>query len=268
LNPVFVKEMRQAVRGRLVLCMFLLTLSVMFGLSAWLLLTRDPEQSGFGAQFFAALLNTLTLLTGLCVPAWSGGRMLHERHGEGGVDLLYYTPMSAGEIIQGKLLSNVALTAVFFAAGAPFLAVAPLLRGVDVLTVILLTGLHFLTVVLLAQAGLVLASLPIGRVWKGLIGAGLGAGLGGGPYLLLWLDISSGRMVSEFIWALVEVVMGMLVALNFLVVMAASYIAPVKRPQSWRANWTPPMRPEPPPLPAPESSSPKGRQAVEPPSAT
>ena len=69
----------------------------------------------------------------------------------------YATPLSAEEIVQGKCLSNVTLAAVFFSAGAPFLAITPLLRGVDVPTVILITSLNFLTVVLLCQAGLVVA---------------------------------------------------------------------------------------------------------------
>lgn len=268
LNPVFVKEMRQAVRGRLVLSMFLLALMVMFGLSAWMLLTMDFDRNGFGAQLFATLLGTLTLLTGVCVPAWSGGRMLSERHGEEGIDLLYYTPMSAEEIIQGKFLSNVTLAAVFFSAGAPFLAVTPLLRGVDVPTVIMVTGLHFLTVVFLCQAGLVLASLPVSRVWKGVIGACVA--LFGAPFLFLWVGICMSYVFSErgvgmplLFFFPTAFVFGLL-GLNVLIVMAASYIAPrngiyFRRDKPPRKR-TPPMRPEPSPQPAPESPPRQARQ--------
>lgn len=270
LNPVFVKEMRQAVRGRLVLSMFLLALSVMFGLSTWMLLTMEFDRNGFGARLFATLVGTLTLLTGICVPAWSGGRMLGERHGEDGIDLLYYTPMSAEEIVQGKFLSNLALTAVFFSAGAPFLAVTPLLRGVDVPTVIMVTGLHFLTVIVLSQAGLVLASLPVSRVWKGVLGAC--AALFGVPFLIAWIGVCMSFVFSErgiglplLLFFPAVVVFG-LISLNILIVMAASYVT-TRRVLYFRRDrpprhWTPPFRPEPPPLPPPESAPPAPRQGL------
>jgi|GEM_PF-888835 len=271
LNPVFVKEMRQAVRGRLVLSMFLLALTVMFGLSAWMLLTMDTDRGNSGHQFFATLLGTLTALTAVCVPAWSGGRMLQERHGEDGIDLLYFTPMAAEEIIQGKFLSNLALSAVFFSAGAPFLAVAPLLRGVDVPTVVLVTGLLYFTVVMVGQAGLVLTSLPVRRVWKGVIG--LVTGIFGAPFLLMWVALCMSFTFNErpaglplLLFFLGTLVFGLL-GLNVLIVMAASYIAPRNgiyfRREKPPRKWTPPMRPEPPPLPAPappESPAGGGRQ--------
>lgn len=184
-NPVFVKEMRQAVRGRLVLSAFSLVLLVMFGLSALLLLTSSLDDPGLGRQLLTVQLVALTALTGVCVPAWSHSRMQAERDGEDGVDLLYYTPMSTEEIIQGKFLSNATLTAVFFSAGAPFLAVTPLLRGVDAPTVMLVTGLNYLTVVSIGQAVLVLASLPLARIWKSLLTAL--AVMCSAPFVLMWV---------------------------------------------------------------------------------
>ena len=247
-NPVFVKEMRQAVRGRMVLSMFLLALMVMFGVSAWMLLTMDANAPGFGSQMFAALLGTLTLLTAVCVPAWSGGRLLQERHGEEGIDLLYYTPMSTEEIVHGKLLSNVTLAAVFFAAGAPFLAITPMLRGVDAPTVIMVTGLHFLTVVFLAQGGVVLASLPVSRVWKGVIG--LGVGLFAVPLVTFWLVLCTGYVFDKdalgmpLVYFFPSVLILGFLGLNILIVSAASYLAPTNgiyfrrdRPPRY---WTPP----------------------------
>lgn len=256
-NPIFVKEMRQAVRGRWVLTMFLSALSVMFALFAWLLLAADFTRPQLGRELFMALLGTLTLFTGLCVPGWSGARMLQERDDAEGVDLLYYTPMSTEEILQGKLLSNVALTAVFFSAGAPFLSVTPLLRGVDVPTVIQVTGLSFLTVVVLGQAALVVASLPIHRAWKIVVGAM--AVLTASPFLVAWVALCVSYVFSErtiglplpFFFAL-ALIFGWL-GINILVVMAASYLAPGngiffrRGPLAERKSARPPSLP--PPLP-------------------
>jgi hypothetical protein len=250
LNPVFVKEMRQAVRGRLV--------------ATWMLMTGDADRSGFGAQFFATMVGTLTVLTAICVPAWSGGRMIQERHTEEGIDMLYYTPMSSEEIIQGKFLSNVTLAAVFFSAGAPFFAVAPLMRGVDVPTVALVTGLMFFTVVMISQAGLVLASLPVNRVWKNVIG--LMVGLFSAPFVLGWggycisFIFSESRSGLNLVLFFASVIVFGLLGLNVLIVMAASNIAPrngiyFRRDRPPRL-WTPPMRPEPPPPPLPGAESP------------
>jgi hypothetical protein len=231
-NPVFVKEMRQAVRGRLVLSGFSFVLLVMFGLSASMLLTSNPDEPGLGKRLLTGQLVALTTLTGVCVPAWSRSRMLTERDGEDGIDLLYYTPMSAEEIMQGKLLSNATLAAVFFSAGAPFLAVTPLLRGVDVPTVILVTGLNYLTVVSIAQAGLVLASLPLARVWKGVLTALVA--VFAGPFVLIWVvgcmayihtaDAVGGLPLLAV--AGMAAVFGPL-GINVLNVMAASYLAPM-----------------------------------------
>lgn len=229
-NPIFVKEMRQAVRGQWVLTMFLALLTVMFIVSAAMLLAGDLARTHLGRELFLALLGVLTLLTGLCVPAWSGGRMLQERDSPDGVDMLYYTPMLAEEIIQGKFLSNVTLTAVFFSAGAPFLAVTPLLRGVDVPTVIMVTCLGFLTVVLLSQGALVVASLPIQRAWK--IAVGMVVAVAGSPFLLAWVGVCVSYLFSErglFLplpfFLMLALVFGYL-GIHVLIVMAASYIAP------------------------------------------
>lgn len=262
LNPILVKEMRQAVRGRLVLTMFLSVVTVMFGVSATMLLTTDVAQPGLGSQMFAVLLGTLTVLTAVCVPVWSGGRMLQERHGEDGIDLLYYTPMLAEEIVQGKFLSNLTLAAVFFSAGAPFLAVTPLLRGVDAPTVIMVTGMNFLTVIFLCQAGLVLASLPVSRVMKGVIG--LLVAMLGAPFLLGWVVACmsyifnpDGLGMPLVLFFPIALVFG-LVGINILIVMAASYIAPTQRLKLRRGllatQWTQPQRSHPPLLPraAPE----------------
>jgi len=228
-----------------------MALSVMFGLATWMLLTMDAGRSGFGAQFFATMVGTLAVLTAICVPAWSGGRMMQERHTEEGIDMLYYTPMSSEEIIQGKFLSNVTLAAVFFSAGAPFFAVAPLMRGVDVPTVALVTGLMFCTVVMISQAGLVLASLPVNRVWKNVIG--LMVGLCSAPFVLGWSGFcmsfvfsKSHSGVSLVLFFAVAIVFGFL-GLNVLIVMAASNIAP-RNGIYFRRN-RPPRLCTPPPLP-------------------
>lgn len=247
-NPVYVKEMRQAVRGQLVLSSFSFTLLVMFGISAWLLLTSNPNEPDLGRQLFSSQLGCLTVLTGICVPAWSRGRMHAERDGEEGIDLLYYTPMSAEEIIRGKFLSNVTLAAVFFSAGAPFLAVTPMLRGVDVPTVVLVTGLNYLTVVLVTQAGLVLASLPLARVWKNVLA--LLVTLFCAPFVLGWVMIcmayvyTSNALGGLPLWALVAVavVFGLL-GITVLNVMAASYIAP-KNGIYFRRTGPPKVHPE------------------------
>ena len=54
-NPVFVKEMRQAVRGQLVLGGFLATLFVMFSAYAWQLFTTNLRERGGGARIHHAV---------------------------------------------------------------------------------------------------------------------------------------------------------------------------------------------------------------------
>lgn len=163
LNPVFVKEMRQAVRGRLVLTMFYLTLFVMFGLLSFVMLngaSKDGFHSPNGQMAFLTLLPSLTLLTMVCMTAWAGARMAMERPLKE-EDTLCFTPLTPERIIHGKLFSGLALTCIFFSAGAPFLLLTMMMRGVDIAAVVLLTVLYFQTIIVMHQAALVVASLRV-----------------------------------------------------------------------------------------------------------
>jgi hypothetical protein len=143
--------------------MFYLTLCVMFGLLSVVML-KDAGKDGFhepnGRLAFFTLLPTLTGLTMGCVTAWAGRRTAAERSVDE-EDPLYFTPLPPERIIHGKLFAGVAVAAVFYAAGAPFLLLTMMMRGVDVAAVAFITVLHFQTVIVLHQAAVVTASLRV-----------------------------------------------------------------------------------------------------------
>lgn len=179
LNPVFVKELRQAVRGPLVLTMFYLTLCVMFGLLSFVML-KDSPKDGFhtpnGRLAFFTLLPSLTVLAMGCVTAWGGWRMAIERSLDE-EDTLYFTPLAPERIIHEKLFSGLAVTSVFYAAGAPFLLLTMMMRGVDVTLVAFITVLHFQTIIVLHQAALVIASIRVRNGVKAVIATAVGIGM-------------------------------------------------------------------------------------------
>lgn len=171
LNPVVVKELRQAVRsffvsGVLLLFLFALLiymLAFMAGRSA------DPNANrGFGGEAFLVLSGILSAASLLFVPAYTGIRIALERQ-DGNLDLLYTTTLSPGRIIRGKLYSGLYLALLFFSACMPFILLTIFLRGIDLLT-IGTTFYHLLAVTLLmVQAAILVACLPVSLLFKALI---------------------------------------------------------------------------------------------------
>ncbi len=187
LNPVFVKEMRQAVRGPLVLALFFLTLAVMFGLLA-LVMLKGASQDGFhspnGLLAFFTLLPSLTVLTMVCMTAWAGTRMALERSLDN-EDPLYFTPLPPERIVHGKLFAALALTGIFFSAGAPFLMLTMMMRGVDITAVAFLTVLFYQAIIIMHQTALVLGGLRVRNGVKIVIATA--AGVVVAPAMLGWL---------------------------------------------------------------------------------
>jgi hypothetical protein len=171
LNPVVVKELRQAVRNWSVTGMLLLFLTVLFGASLVSLITQSftPYSNQLlGAQVFQVFTVILAGASTLFIPLYVGVRLAIERQ-ENNVDLLYISTLTPGRIIRGKLYCGIYMTLLFFSACMPFMAFTNLLRGVDLPTVFFTLLVLFLLVILAIQVAILLACLPISRPFKVLV---------------------------------------------------------------------------------------------------
>jgi hypothetical protein len=168
INPIVVKELRQAVRSRFVAGLLLFFLAVeLFGIGTMLMFrgARRGSNLYLGRDMFQMLFFMLSVACVCFVPLYAGIRMGLERW-DNNLDLLFITTIKPRAIIRGKLFAANAITLLLFAAAAPFMSFSYLLRGVDLPSVFIALGLVLVYVVGATQLALFLACLPTGRVFK------------------------------------------------------------------------------------------------------
>jgi len=169
LNPILVKETRQALKSR------------QFTISFWLVLTFAVGWSFVGITLQLPQIYYLpsgaSMLVGyfliLCVPLllvvpFSAYRSLAMEREDGTYELLSITSLSARQIVTGKLGSALVQIMVYYAALAPCIGFTYLLRGLDIGTIFVLLIGTFLVSVLLSTIGLVFAGAARSRQWQAL----------------------------------------------------------------------------------------------------
>ena len=171
LNPIVIKELRQAVRSWAVTGMLLLFLTVLFITSLVFLVGQSfnvHENTELGGTMFQAFAVILAGASILFIPLYIGVRVGAERV-ESNTDLLYVSTLSPGRIIRGKLLCGAYMALLFFSACMPFMAFTNLLRGVDLPSVFFILFFLFLVVCAANQIAIFLACLPLSRPFKVLL---------------------------------------------------------------------------------------------------
>ncbi len=173
-NPIVVKELRQAVRGETAAAMlsfflFVETATLGFALLRTQLLSEASGGAlGEGTRAFSILLGVLLGTAFLFVPVATWFRMTSERN-DHNLDLLFVTTLTPGEIASGKLLAGGFLTAWLFSASLPFLTFTYFLRGVDFFTVLVLLTIGYLGVLAATQVALLAATIPGTKVFRSLV---------------------------------------------------------------------------------------------------
>lgn len=168
LNPIVIKELRQAVRSWAVTGMLLLFLTVLFLASLGFLVTQSfsvDVNMQLGGSMFATFLVILAVASVFFIPLYVGIRVAVERQ-ENNPDLLYVTALSPGCIIRGKFLCGAYMALLFFSACMPFMAFTNLLRGVDLPTVFFILAYLFLVVCAANQIAIFFACVPASRPFK------------------------------------------------------------------------------------------------------
>jgi hypothetical protein len=198
LNPIVVKELRQAVHSRFVsaVLLFFLVIQLLYiGIHLMFVAAGGQVESiefQAGREVFTALQVILLATCMLFLPLYTGIRLAAERN-EANTDLLFITTLRPWSIISGKLISAVVIALLIFSACTPFMAFTYFLRGIDWTSIILIITGDFLVVIASVQIMVFLAVVPANRLFKaflGLVGFGIlvwifGWTLGA-SILLLW----------------------------------------------------------------------------------
>jgi hypothetical protein len=170
LNPILVKEARQAMKSR----QFVVTFSLLL-LCGWLW-TLLFVVAGLPAIYYApvgpAVLRGYYVILSvplLIVVPYAAFRSLAGEWEDGTFELLSITALSARQIVTGKLASAVLQMMIYYSALAPCIAFTYLLRGIDIVTVALLLGYSFAASLLLCAFGLMMATVTRVRHWQVLL---------------------------------------------------------------------------------------------------
>lgn len=176
-NPIVIKELRQAIGGRFlpaVLMLFLVFQLFAMAISVWAY-RADRDLIG-GREVFLWLEGALMVTCLLFLPLYTGLRLNSERS-DSHTDLLFISTLRPRSIILGKFLATLALAVMLFSACTPFLAMTYLLRGIDLPTIFTILSIDFLIVAVCVMATIFIAAIPAKRGLKFLLGLGVLFGL-------------------------------------------------------------------------------------------
>jgi hypothetical protein len=178
LNPIVVKELRQAVRSRFVSGALIFLLVIQFAVVGLYVMFTAGDSASFseGRNINLALSGVLFFSCVIFVPLYAGVRLAWERS-ETQMDLMYISTISPGAIVRGKLFCAAAVTVLIYSACMPFMTFTYLLRGVDLPSVFIMLAIEFVEVLLAAQVTIFVACVPASRFFKVLLGLATFAGL-------------------------------------------------------------------------------------------
>lgn len=178
LNPILVKETRQALKSRQFIVTFLLML-----IAAWLISVFGTLAAGDSLEFgsagrglFTSYFVVLALAIFVVVPYSAYRGLLNERD-QTTLELLNITSLSPRQLIWGKLWSAMAQVFIFYSAIAPFIAFTSMLQGFDVALVAFALGISTLVTLCLTMFTLMLAAIPQNKHLQGLMTGAIFLGL-------------------------------------------------------------------------------------------
>jgi hypothetical protein len=160
LNPILVKETRQALKSFHFTITFVLVLA-----ACWVVTIGGVAIVGPSVYFAAAGGSLLTWYYAILafplivVVPFAAFRSLASEREDNTYDLLSITALKPRQIISGKLGSSVVQMAVYFSVITPCIAFTYLLRGVDVPTILVLIGYTFFASLGLSMVAILLATL-------------------------------------------------------------------------------------------------------------
>lgn len=177
LNPILVKEVRQALRGKYFRVLFWITLFLgsLIGLGV-VTSSISSGSSETGRVFFLSIFGALSAAVHCFVP-FSAFLSTSAEWDENTYDLLIISNLRPRQIVQGKLLSALIQALLYYSTFGPFLVFAFLLNGVDLASVGVILAGSVATSVTLTLVGIAASSLASSKVLRIVLMALFGAGL-------------------------------------------------------------------------------------------
>ncbi len=167
LNPILVKETRQALKSRQFAITFgLLLIAVWVWTIMGMAFIGAPLWYGAeGSKMFFGYYLILALPLLVIVP-YGALRSLAGEHEEHTYDLLAITTLRPRQIVGGKLGSSIVQMVIYLSAVSPCLAFTYMLRGIDVPTIGVVIAFTMLVSLGLSVIGLLVGTLSTARHWQ------------------------------------------------------------------------------------------------------
>ncbi|MCA9122867.1 MAG: hypothetical protein KDB11_21925 [Planctomycetales bacterium] len=178
LNPILVKEARQALKSK----QFVITFTLLL-LAGWVwsmlgvALLSPGVYYAPGGRFMLCGYFIILAIPVLVIVPFSAFRSLAAEREDGTFELLSITALSSRQIVTGKLGSAMLQMLVYYSALAPCIAFTYLLRGIDIVTIVFLLFWTVVASILLSSIGLVVATITRARHWQVLLSVLLLVGL-------------------------------------------------------------------------------------------
>jgi hypothetical protein len=198
LNPILVKETRQALKSRQFVATFLLMLIASWVISVFgiLLAGAGAEYKALGGGFFVAYYIVLAVAAFIVVPFGAFRSLLSERD-QHTWEVLSITTLKPRQIVWGKLLSAMVQIFIYYSAITPFMAFAILLKGIDVPTIAVVLVASLFWSLALSMIGLTVSTFGSQRYWQVFLTLAVLGGLLLGMFIPLSL-VTTGVAFFEF----------------------------------------------------------------------
>ena len=169
LNPILVKEARQALKSRQFIATFLLLLGVSWLASMLTIIAVSGENlSTSGKKLFWWYALVLSVAIFIVVP-FTAFRSLQTERDQHTYEVLSVTTLKPRQILLGKLGSALVQMFIYYSALTPFIAFTYLLRGIDVPTIAYILLVGFIASVVVSLLALTLSTFASQRQWQVLL---------------------------------------------------------------------------------------------------
>lgn len=168
LNPILIKEARQALKSRQFIITFLLMLiaSWLISIFGTMMAGESLEYGSAGRGFFVFYYIVLALAIFAVVPYTAYRSLLSERD-QTTLELLSITALTPRQLVWGKLGSSMMQVFIYYSAIAPFIAFTSMLQGFDLAMVAFALSVSLLITLCMTMLALTLAAVPQNKHMQG-----------------------------------------------------------------------------------------------------
>jgi hypothetical protein len=180
LNPILVKEARQALKSKQFMTTFTLLLACgwLWSILGLAILGPNVNQLSSGPHMFVGFFAILSFPLLVIVP-YGAFRSLAAEREDRTFELLSIATLSARQIVSGKLAAAILQMTIYLSALLPCLAFTYLLQGIDIVSIVMMVGYVLLASLAFSLLGILLATINVEKYLQMALSVAFVFGLGG-----------------------------------------------------------------------------------------